>query len=285
MTVEGRGLFGGRPCRLRFVPAPENAGVTFVRADLPTPMRIETNVENLAKRARRTSLKNGSASVETVEHVLAAVWGMGIDNLAIELSADETPSPEGSPQPFVEALQQGRIVEQDAEQGVYVIDEPVSVADGDAMLAALPGPEDCLDILYDLDYASIPSIGRQVLGFRLGKDDFVAQIAPARTFLLEAEAREFQARGMGAHLTAADIVVMGDDGPIDNALRFPDEHVRHKICDLIGDVALLGVRLCGRIVAYKSGHELNHALVRRLAESLAAHKTRLSGNLCKDRRR
>ena len=272
MTVEGRGLFGGRPCRLRFVPAPENAGVTFVRADLPTPMRIETNVENLAKRARRTSLKNGSASVETVEHVLAAVWGMGIDNLAIELSADETPSPEGSPQPFVEALQQGRIVEQDAEQGVYVIDEPVSVADGDAMLAALPGPEDCLDILYDLDYASIPSIGRQVLGFRLGKDDFVAQIAPARTFLLEAEAREFQARGMGAHLTAADIVVMGDDGPIDNALRFPDEHVRHKICDLIGDVALLGVRLCGRIVAYKSGHELNHALVRRLAESLVARR-------------
>ena len=269
-VVQGRGLFTGEPCRLRFVPAPENAGIAFIRSDLPTPVRIETEVANLAKRARRTSLENGAAAAETVEHVLAAVWGLDIDNLTIEMSAGETPAPDASPMPFIEALQRAGVAEQQADKRAYVIDEPVAVSEGDAMLAALPGPEDCLDILYDLDYSSIPSIGRQVLGFRLGKDDFVSQIGPARTFLLDNEASEFQARGMGSHLTAADIVVMANDGPVDNTLRFPDEHARHKICDLVGDTALLGIRLYGRIVAYKSGHELNHALVRRLAENLLA---------------
>ena len=117
------------------------------------------------------------------------------DNLTIELNADETPSTDGSPMPFVEAIQKAGIETQEAEKEIFVIREPVSVSEGDAMLAALPGPADCLEILYDLDDPRCPSVGRQVLGFRLDKDDFVTQIAPARTFLLEKEAREQQARG------------------------------------------------------------------------------------------
>ncbi len=269
-TVEGKGLFSGAPCRLNFRPAPAGSGIVFVRTDLPEPVKISTNAANLAKHARRTTLTNGSVAVQTVEHVLAAVYGMDIDNLVIEVSAEETPSLDGSPLPFVKALQEAETVEQDAEQAVHVITEPVAVSAGDAMLAAMPGPTECLDVLYDLDYSSVPSIGRQVLGFRLGTDDFAADIAPARTFLLEAEAKEFQARGWGRHLSVRDILVMGDNGPIENELRFPDEHVRHKICDLIGDMAVLGKQLRGRIVAYKSGHELNHDLVRKLAENAAA---------------
>ena len=268
--MQGRGLFGGAPSRVRFVPAPEGTGIAFVRDDLPSPVRITCRVDHVAKRARRTSLMNGAVSVETVEHVLAAVWGCGIDNLTIEVNAEETPSMDGSPLPFVQALRQAGLQEQDAEQEVFFIREPVSVSEGDAMLAALPGPSDCLEILFDLDDPRMPSVGRQVLGFRLDKDDFDTQIAPARTFLLEPEAKEQQARGFGKHLTPQDIVVMAPAGPIDNPLRFPDEHVRHKVCDLIGDIALLGKRLRGRIVAYKSGHELNHALVRALRESLAS---------------
>jgi UDP-3-O-[3-hydroxymyristoyl] N-acetylglucosamine deacetylase/3-hydroxyacyl-[acyl-carrier-protein] dehydratase len=276
-TVQGEGLFSGQHCRLRFLPAGENSGVAFVRSDLPASARIEVDVENIAKRARRTSLKNGEATAETVEHVLAAVSGLEIDNLLIELSSEETPSPEGSPQPFIDALLAAGVQEQQAPRSVYVIEEPVAVSEGEAMLAALPGPSDCLDILYDLDYGEIPSIGRQVLGFRLGKDDFAERIGPARTFLLEEEARQFQARGMGTHLTPEQILVMGADGPIEGTeLRFCDEHVRHKICDLIGDLALLGQRLAGRIVAYKSGHEQNHALARRLAESLEDRRRRKS---------
>ena len=271
-TVEGRGLFGGETCRLRFVPAPIDSGVVFVRADLPEPVRVSALVSHVAKRARRTSLGNGTVAVETVEHVLSAIAGLGIDNLVVEVSGSETPSPDGSSLPFVQALQEGQIVEQEAQQKVFAIHDPVSVQEGDAMVAALPGPGDCLDILYDLDYSAVPSIGRQILAFRLDKDDYVQQIAPARTFLLEREAQEFQARGMGKHLTVKDVLVMGPEGPLDNPLRFPDEHVRHKVCDLIGDLALLGRRLRGRIVAYKSGHELNHALVRKLSEQLSASR-------------
>ena len=272
-TVQGRGLFSGEPARLRFTPAPAETGIVFQRNDLGSPARIRGVIGSVAKRARRTSLSNGTASVETVEHVLAAVAGLGIDNIIIEITGEETPSTDGSPMLFVEALQRAGIETLDAPRQVYVIDEPVSVSAGeDTMLAALPGPTDCLDILYDLNYGDMPSIGRQVLGFRLGKDDFAAELAPARTFLLEAEAREFQARGMGKHLTTKDIVVMTPEGPIDNTLRFPDEHIRHKICDLIGDLALLGRALRGRVVAYRSGHELNHELVRKLADSIARKK-------------
>jgi len=269
-VVQGRGLFDGRASRARLAPAPEDTGVVFVRDDLPTPARIPCDVSHVTKRARRTSLMNGSVAVETVEHILSAVWGLDLDNLIIELNDDETPSTDGSPAPFVEALQEAGVVEQDVERETFILDEPVAVSEGDAMIAALPGPRDCLDILYDLDYSHVPSIGRQVLGFRLGKDDYVSDLSRARTFSLEAEAKEMQARGIGTHLTGKDVLVMGPKGPLNNKLRYPDEHVRHKICDLVGDLALLGRRICGRIVAYRSGHELNHALVRRLADSIAS---------------
>ncbi len=263
-------MFSGINSQLRFLPAPVNTGIVFVRTDMPQPVQIASDISNVTKRTRRTSLLNGTVSVETIEHVLAAVWGLGIDNILIEMNAQETPSADGSALPFVKALQEAGIEPQDADRKVYVVREPVSVSQGDAMLAVLPGPTDCLDILYDLDYSDVPSIGRQVLGFRLEKDDFSTQIAPARTFSLEQEAKEFQAQGIGTHLTSSDVLVMGPDGPIDNKQRFDDEHVRHKLCDLIGDLALLGRHLRGRVVAYKSGHELNHMLVRQLAESAAA---------------
>jgi len=270
VDLEGRGLFSGEPCRLRFVPALADSGIVFVRGDLPTAVQIVSDVSNVAKRDRRTSLTNGDVAVETVEHVLAAVWGLGIDNVTIELAAEEPPCLDGSAMPFVRLLQDAGTVEQDAEQEVYVIDEPLAVSEGEATLAALPGPDDRLEILYDLDYGAVPSLGRQLLSFALGRDDFASRLAPARTFLLEPEAKEFQARGIGKHLTARDIVVMGPSGPIDNELRFNDEPVRHKIGDLIGDLSLLGRRLRGRIIAYKSGHALNHRLVRLLAETIDA---------------
>ena len=277
VTVEGLGLFSGRPCTIRFLPAPEDTGIVFLRkSDDPAgpPHQIPADITNLAKDRRRTSLANAPAKVETVEHVLAAVWAMGIDNLMIEISADEMPAPDSSSLPFVQAINKAGLVHQDAEQRAYVIEEAVTVLEDDAMLAALPGPTDCLDILYDMDYKGIaPSIGRQIFGFRLGKDSFESELAPARTFLLESEARAFQAEGIGKHLTEKDLLVMTDTGPLDNQLRFPDEHVRHKLCDLLGDLALLGRRLRGRIVAYKAGHKLNQAIVRKLARIVAAGQT------------
>ena len=272
VTVEGRGLFSGHPCTLRFLPAPQNTGIVFVRQGADGEVRLPAAPDKLLAQPRRTSLADGQARAETIEHVMAAVWAMGVDNLLIELSADETPSPDSSSAPFTEALASAGIVQQSAEQATWVIGEPVTVSEDDTMLAALPGPDDCLDILYDLDYTDgqgSESIGRQVFAFRLNKDDFATELATSRTFVLEDEARKMQADGIGTHLSASDVVVMGPEGPIDNELRFPNEHARHKVCDLVGDLALLGRRLYGRIVAYKSGHKLNHALVRKLTETIA----------------
>jgi UDP-3-O-[3-hydroxymyristoyl] N-acetylglucosamine deacetylase/3-hydroxyacyl-[acyl-carrier-protein] dehydratase len=263
-------LFSGQPCRLQFAPAPADSGLVFLCPSDNGPVSIPCNVSKVAQRPHRTSLSDGTACVETVEHVLAAVKGMDVDNLVIEVSAEETPSVDGSSLMFAQALQQAGLVEQEAEKRVYVIDQPVSVSEGEALLAALPGPTDCLDILFDLDYPSMPGIGRQVLSFRLGRDDFLGQLAPARTFALEHEARRLQEQGLCTHLTVKDILVMGSSGLIDNTLRFPDELVRHKVCDLIGDLALLGRPVYGRLVAYRSGHDLNHALVRKLAAAMAA---------------
>jgi UDP-3-O-[3-hydroxymyristoyl] N-acetylglucosamine deacetylase/3-hydroxyacyl-[acyl-carrier-protein] dehydratase len=242
----------------------------FLRPSDDGPVSIPCNVSKVAQRPHRTTLSDGTACVETVEHVLAAVKGMDVDNLIIEVSAEETPSIDGSALIFAEALQRAGLVEQEVEKRVYVIDQPISVSEGEALLAALPGPTDCLDILFDLDYPAVPGIGRQVLSFRLGRDDFLGQLAPARTFALEQEARRLQEQGLCTHLTVKDILVMGSSGPIDNTMRFPDELVRHKVCDLIGDLALLGRPVYGRIVAYRSGHDLNHALVRKLAAAMAS---------------
>ena len=268
--MEGPGMFTGQPCRLRFRPAEAGAGIVFARVDLDEPVRISATIANLAPRGRRTTLRNGTATIETVEHVLSAVQGLGIDNLVIEVSGPEIPNHDGSPQPFVEALQRAGLKTQDAEAPVHAIAEPVTVSDGAAMLVALPAPGAELEILYELDYSGCPSVGRQVLAFRLGRDDYVSQLAPARTFLLAEEVQHLRAQGLGPHLTEKDVLVMDAAGPVGNQLRFADEPVRHKVCDLLGDLALLGRRLRGRIVACRSGHALNHQLVARLAGQAAA---------------
>lgn len=270
--ISGQGLFSGEPCQVRFRPAKPNAGVIFERTDLPEVVRIAATANNLAKRPRRTTLRNGTVSIETVEHVLSAIAGLNVDNILVEMSGPELPGGDGSPRPFVEVLLEAGLEEQEADANVFVIDQPLTVRDGDAMLAALPGDGETLDILYEMDYSGHFAGGHQVFSFRLGRDDYVDQLAPARTFLLKTEVDEFRAQGLGTHLTERDVLVMAQDGPVGNELRFADEHVRHKVCDLVGDLMLFGRRLRGRIVAYRSGHELNHQLVRQLTEQMTARQ-------------
>ena len=270
--LQGPGLFSGKPCELTFRQAEAGTGIVFTRTDLPEPARIAVTIGNLAASPRRTTLRNGAATIDTVEHVLSAIAGMGIDNLQVDVTGPEIPNWDGSPKPFVDSLLLAGKLEQDLEQNPYVITEPVTVSEGVAVLTALPCVEEGLYLLYDLDYSAHPGIGRQVFAFRLGKDDYAAQLAPARTFLLEEEARELRTQGIGEHLTERDILVMGSDGPINNELRFPDEHARHKLCDLLGDLALFGRPLYGRIIAHKSGHALNHKLVGCLTDQFAANQ-------------
>jgi len=270
--LQGPGLFTGEPCRLRFCPAEANTGVVFTRTNVEQPVRIPAVAANVTNRARRTTLQNGAVAVETVEHVLSAICGVGVDNVLIEVTGAETPGQDGSALAYVEALQNAGVVQQEAPLEPHVVAETVTVTDGDAVLTIAPGPGDCLDILYDMDYSHHPSVGRQLFAFRLGIDDYASQLASARTFVLAEEADALRTQGLGTHLTCQDLLVVGEDGPIDNELRFPDEYVRHKVCDLIGDLSLFGKPLRGRIVACKSGHALNRKLVAKLTEQVTASR-------------
>ncbi len=231
-----------------------------MRTDLPEPVRIPAQAANVADRSRRTALRKGAVSIETVEHCLAAVSALEIDNLVIEIEGPEMPSLDCSSIEYVKILKQAESVEQSSTRKEFTITEPVSITSGDASIYALPYPDDGLNITYDLDYGGHTGIGRQIFSCRITPDNFEKNLAAARTFLLEVEAKQFQAHGIGKHLSPHDILVINSDGPIKNSFRFPNECVRHKIVDLIGDLSLVGRALKGRIVAYKSGHSLNQQL-------------------------
>ena len=266
-SISGPGLFSGENSTVTFAPAEADAGITFVREQEGKVATIAASVYNVMRRPRRTCLKNGTLLVETVEHCMAALAGLGIDNAVVRVSGGmvgELPGGDGSSRPFVDAIEEAGIVEQDEPSHPLIVRKPIQVNADGASIAALPGPTDKLEVIYDFE-APAP-IGRQVASFSLGDDDFASQLAPARTFVFQDEATEMRSRGLGKHLTPKDLLVISRDGPIDNAFRFADECARHKALDLIGDLFLIGRPLRGRIVAFKSGHALNHLLARRLLE-------------------
>ena len=265
--MQGRGLFGGKEAKVVLRPAPADSGVVFVRTDVPEAVRISAVAPNLAERSRRTTIKKGSVSIETVEHCLAAISGLEIDNVTVEVNGSELPAPDCSCAEYFKALKRAGVVEQQVSRKEFVISEPISISAGDASIYALPYSNGGLNITYDLDYGGYTGIGRQIFSCQLTPESFEKNLAQARTFLLEAEARQFQARGMGTHVSPRDILVIDSDGPVKNSYRFPDECVRHKIVDLIGDLTLVGRAVKGRIVAYKSGHSLNQTLVKKLYEA------------------
>ena len=267
VAIKGLGLFSGEPAELTFAPAEPGAGITFVREQDGKTATIPALVYNVLKKPRRTCLRNGTLFVETVEHCLAALSGMGVDNAVVKISGGqvgEVPAFDGSSKAFVDAISEAGLKEQPADLEPLIINKPIQVSHGDATLAALPGPKDKLEIIYEFEAAA--PIGRQTFSFRLGDDDFVQQLAPARTFVFEHEAQELRSRGLGKHLTPKELLVISPSGPIDNQFRYADECVRHKILDLIGDLYLVGRPIRGRLVAHKSGHELNHMLARRLLQ-------------------
>ncbi|MHC4323330.1 MAG: UDP-3-O-acyl-N-acetylglucosamine deacetylase [Planctomycetota bacterium] len=265
--IRGRGLFGGKETKVLFRPAPADSGITFVRTDAPEPVRISAVASNLAERSRRTTIKKGSVSIETIEHCLAAVNALEIDNMVVEVNGPELPALDCSCSEYFKVLKRTGFSEQNVSRKEYVIRKPITIAAGDTCIYALPYSDDGLNLTYDLDYGGHTGIGRQIFSCRLTPESFERHIAPARTFLLEAEAKQFQARGMGTHIGPRDLLVINSDGPIKNSYRFPNECVRHKIADLVGDLALVGRAVKGRIVAYKSGHVLNQQLARKLYEA------------------
>jgi len=268
-------MFTGKDCKVLFRPGQVDMGRVFVRTDLDKLVRIEALIGNIAERSRRTALKKDSISIETIEHCMAAINALEIDNIIIEVNGPELPGFDGSCCEYFKILQKAGLTEQRNERAEFNITDPISISEGGSSIYALPNQTETLDITYDLDYTQHTGIGRQLLSCSLSTDYFEKNLASVRTFLLEAEAKQFQAHGIGTHLGPRDILVINSDGPIKNSYHFPDECVRHKIVDLIGDLALTGRNITGRIVAYKSGHSLNQKLARKLAEQ-AMHYDRIS---------
>ncbi|MBL7215250.1 MAG: UDP-3-O-[3-hydroxymyristoyl] N-acetylglucosamine deacetylase [Phycisphaerae bacterium] len=267
VKISGKGLFSGQDVKVLFKPAKPNTGIVFVRTDLDKPVAIPINPSSIAPRSRRTAVQKDDIVVETPEHCLAAIAAMDIDNIVVEIDGIEFPGFDGSSEEYFKALQKSGIEPQDAEQEPLVITESLCITEDDKSIYALPSNSEGLTITYDLDYTQHTGIGRQIYSCDLNETSFSQNLARARTFVLEAEARQMQAAGIGAHLGPKDILVINSDGPIRNSFRFPDECVRHKVVDLIGDLRLAGRPIFGRIVAYKSGHALNHKLVREIIES------------------
>lgn len=285
--VVGRGYWTGKEACVEFRPAPAGSGIGFVRDDLVGELddpRVEVSVARRQPATRRTVLRGtGGAEVAMIEHVVAALAGLGIDNCEVGVTSAEMPGCDGSAAPFVEALDAAGLVEQSDFGDPLVIQRPSRCGDTNAWIEARPPIGPGLTIEYRLDYGPESAIGRQWLVVSVDEDTFRYEIAPARTFILDSEAKALRTQGLGEHVTTDDLLIFRDRPetdeerlPIDNPLRYSDECVRHKILDVVGDLALAGRPIVGHIVAYCSGHRLNGDLVELLLESHPATSHRRS---------
>ena len=267
VSYTGRGLHLGKESTITFKPAPPDTGYVFVRTDVPQRPMITVssdNVRMVEEQARRTTLGENYYEVHTVEHVLSALYGLEIDNAIIEISSDEPPEPaDGSVRSYIEVLKEAGIETLHGHPSkVFVITEPVSIEYYGASLTVVPYHG--LKISFTLDYDH-PHIGTQYISLDITKQSFIDEIAPARTFCLYKDVKLLQEKGLIKGGTLENAVVIGDDGVMNESpLRFPDELVRHKVLDLIGDLSLLGLRLQGHVIAARSGHASNVQFVKKI---------------------
>ena len=262
-TIKGKSLHTGEEVSLTIKPAAPNTGFVFRRIDLYGKPEIIPVVGNISDLVRSTTISNGNAKVHTIEHVLSALSGSGIDNAIIELDASEPPIMDGSARPFANLLIEGEPCEQEEARNFFSLPEPVSVTEGNRSMIALP---------YDglrITCTSTDERGSHVqhLSIELDPETYLAQLAPARTFTLYEDIEELLKLGKirGGSLNSA-IVIKGDKILSKEPLRFEDEFVRHKILDIIGDITLLGKSLKAHIIAVRPGHSLNSQLTNKLRE-------------------
>ena len=269
VEISGIGLHSGNEVHVRLLPAPVDHGIEFVRTDLEDAPRIPAHIRFHSLHERRTKLMREGVGVETIEHFLAACSGLEVDNLVVEMDGPEFPGADGSAQPFVELLQKGVAIEQKQQVKVLILEEPVFVREGDATLVALPSDGANLSLQYVASFDD-PEVQGGVFSMQLTPESFVEQLASARTFCLASEVEALQAAGLGKGATRENTVVLGDPETVQ---RLPDEAVRHKLLDLVGDLSLLGAELQAQIIATKSGHSTNALLVERLLDLLQEQET------------
>jgi UDP-3-O-[3-hydroxymyristoyl] N-acetylglucosamine deacetylase / 3-hydroxyacyl-[acyl-carrier-protein] dehydratase len=269
VATTGIGLHSGEPCTVTFKPAQPDTGIVFVRTDLPGSPSIPSHPDHLCQRMRRTALAVGEVEVHTCEHFLSAAYGLGIDNLRVEMTAVEFPGLDGSAKDFVELLRGAGIIEQGVERAIFEVTEPISVSDGKTTLIALPW-KGGMKITYTLDDHGGALGGAQVVEVELTEQGFAEQIAPARTFCMAKEVEMLRALGLGKGANYENTCVYDGTQVVGTQLRFRDEAARHKILDLVGDLAHGHRRLHAHIIAVRSGHRENMLLVQELNRRIIA---------------
>jgi UDP-3-O-[3-hydroxymyristoyl] N-acetylglucosamine deacetylase/3-hydroxyacyl-[acyl-carrier-protein] dehydratase len=266
VSYEGIGLHTGNPTRVTFKPAEVGNGIVFVRKDLNGYPRIPARVENVVGVERGTTLGVDGAQVLTVEHVLAAVYSMGIDNLTIEIDANEPPGADGSSRPIVDVLKSGGLRELRKKKQVLKLEKPFHHHEDDVRFLLLPYPG--LKITFHINYAHA-LVGNQEITLDIDPEVFLNELAPARTFCFQEDVESLKRAGLIKGGSLDNAIVIGRDEILSKEpLRFDDEFVRHKALDLIGDLSLLGLRLEAHVISSRSGHPSNIKLVRRLSQEL-----------------
>jgi UDP-3-O-[3-hydroxymyristoyl] N-acetylglucosamine deacetylase/3-hydroxyacyl-[acyl-carrier-protein] dehydratase len=260
-TLEGIGLHLGRLCHLTFVPAAPNTGIIFRRVDIAGRPETAASVDRAILTERRTQLGEGERALHTVEHVLAAVAGAGVDDVVIEMDAPEPPILDGSARPFLESLQDVGVREHGGVAGELRVSECVRVVDGDSVYVAYPAGRLELDV--SIDFAH-PLIGLQTGHWHVTRDSFATELAGARTFGFIGEVELLRGKGLIKGASTENTVVLDDTAVVGTVLRWPDEFVRHKALDMLGDLALAGRRLKARITAVRPSHRGTVTFVREL---------------------
>ena len=262
-TVHGIGLHLGQPCTLVFAPAATDAGITFRRSDRPDAAPIPARIAVAVEAERRTQLGTGAQSLHTVEHVLAAVGALGLDDLTIIMDGPEPPIMDGSAAPFLNALTGAGIVSNGGRPEWLVLRKSIRVVDGDSVYEARPSVDLTLHVSIDFPH---PLIGAQSGEYRITPARFARELASARTFGFVHEVEGLRAKGLIQGASTANAIVLDETQVLDTTLRWPDEFVRHKALDCVGDLVLAGARIRAHITAIKPSHRGTVALVRALLQ-------------------
>jgi UDP-3-O-[3-hydroxymyristoyl] N-acetylglucosamine deacetylase len=265
LEFEGIGLHSGAPVTMRLLPAPAGSGIAFRRTDLDN-FEIAATGRNVAKVSYATSLMRQGVLISTTEHLLSALIGMGVDNVIVELDNLELPILDGSALPYVEAFLGAGIRTQRRRRESIRVLRPVEVREGDKFIGVYPGSG--YSIHYAIDFPS--PIGQQDASIDLAAETYGTAIAPARTFGYKADEKRLRDMGLIRGASPENAIILGASGPENGPLRFTDEYVRHKILDLIGDLALAGRRIEGHVMAVRAGHAMHTALVSRLLKDRSA---------------
>jgi UDP-3-O-[3-hydroxymyristoyl] N-acetylglucosamine deacetylase len=269
VSCSGIGLHSGNKVTLSLKPAPADFGIRFQRADLGG-LEVPATVLHLGGNRLATGLTREAVSVETVEHLLAALTALGIDNVIVELNSPEVPIMDGSAAPFVYLiLNEAGVKRQGSPKRFLKVLRPISLSQGDKRIALYPS--DHFKVTYSISFDH-PLIRHQSRTMKITDETFVEDIAPARTFGFLKEVEMLRQRGLALGGSLDNAIVLGETGVLNNALRFEDEFVRHKILDVIGDLSLVGYPVIGHLVAHRGGHALHTAFAARILEEVDAWK-------------